>query len=102
MARGLLYRGLLKHRLVCLSGLKHAVSCASADAILLQVLAYELHADGAPATIRILRRVVADGVEVCEVVADGGECLLFVLPSLGKIGFASCGFAHAFEDGSGD
>ena len=31
-------------------------------------------------------RVVADGVEVSEVIANGGEGLLFILPILGEVG----------------
>src|ERR1700761_3381641 len=97
----LLHLGLFEDRLVCLCGLKDAIACPSADVVFLQVFADEFDADGAPAVVGILRGVVADGVKVGEVVADGGEGLLLILPALGEIGFATCGFAHALEDGGG-
>jgi len=52
--------------------------------------------------VGILRGIVADGVEVGEVVADGGEGLLLILPALREIRFAAGGFAHALEDGGRD
>ena len=100
--KGLLHLRLLEYGLVCLCGLHEAVTGAGADVVFLQVLADELDVDGAPAVVGIGCGIVADGVEVGEVVADGGEGLLFVLPVFGEVGFAAGGFAHALEDSGGD
>ena len=82
--------------------LEETIAVASADAILLHVFADELYVDGAPAVVGVRLRVVAEGVEMGEVIADGGEGLTLITPALGEVGFAAGGSAHAIEDGSGD
>ncbi len=85
-----------------LAGLEEAVTGAGADVVFLQVFADQFDGDGAPAVVGIWGWVVADGVEVGEVVADGGEGLFLVAPVFGEVGFAAGGFGHALEDGGGD
>ena len=79
-----------------------AVAVACADVVPLHVFADEFDGDGAPAAIGIGLGIVAEGIEMAEVVADRGEGLFLVAPTLGEIGFAAGGCGHALEDGGGD
>src|ERR1039457_42672 len=94
--------GIQRARLGHLSPMQNAIPVAGPKVVLLQVLAVEPDRDGAPAAIGVRLRIVTEGIEVAEVVADGVKRLFLVLPTLGKIGFASGDLAHAFEDGRGD
>src|SRR5580698_7003730 len=81
-----------------LGGLEEAVTGAGSDVIFLQVLAYEFYGDRAPAVVGVRLGVVADGVKMGEVIADGGECLFLVLPAFGEVGLPAGGLAHTLED----
>src|SRR5438045_9105546 len=76
-------------------------SVARANVALLQAVADESHLNRAPAAIRIGLRVVADGIEMREIVSNGRKGLLFISPVLREIRFASGCRAHALENRGG-
>src|SRR5215467_4763451 len=77
------------------------ISVASPHLVLAILFASELDSDRAPAGVRIRLRVVAQVVQMCEVVADGGKGAALVFPTLGKICFATGLCSHALENRSG-
>src|SRR5579864_7481312 len=52
------------------------------DVVLLQMLTHHFHCDGAPAPVGIRLRVVAERIEVREVVPNRGKGALFIFPVL--------------------
>src|SRR5271170_3319838 len=83
-------------------GLLEAIPVPSTYVIFLQVLTHELHCDRAPASVGIRLWVIAECVEVRQVIPDRTECLFFFSPALGKIGFTAGDLAYTFKDGSGN
>src|ERR1700689_904999 len=80
-------------------GLLQAVSRPGPPMILLQVLPYQLDGDGAPPGAGVRLRIVAERVEVRQVLLDKREGLLLIAPAAREIGLATRGLAHALEDG---
>src|SRR6185312_5100376 len=89
-----------RRRLLRRRGLRQdqPVTGPRADVVLLQVLPHQLHRDGPPAAVGIRLWIVAERVEMSEVVAYGFEGLLLILPVLGEVGLAAGRLAHALED----
>src|ERR1700722_17977350 len=83
-------------------GLLQAVASAGTHVVLLQVLSYQLDRDRAPAGAWVWLRIVAERVEMRQVLLDEGKSLLFVTPATGEIGLAPSRLAHALKDGGGD
>src|ERR1035438_7677459 len=106
LQEGLFWIGFRCGRGVNLGGyfrlLQKAVSISSAQVILLEILANQLHFDGAPAAIEISLRVVTERIEVSQVIPDRGEGISLLAPIASKIGFAAGSLAHAFKGGGGD
>src|SRR6266404_509793 len=75
------------------------ISVPRPDVILLQAFTCQLHFNRAPSTIGIWFRIVAERVEMRQIVSDGGERLLFIPPTLGKIGLPASSRAHPFKNG---
>src|SRR6266849_4295912 len=75
------------------------ISVPRPDVILLQAFTCELHFNRAPSPIGIWFRIVAERVEMRQIVSDGGKRFLFIPPTLGKIGLAASGRAHTFKNG---
>src|SRR5260370_42678803 len=67
--------------------------------ILPQPFPCELHFNRARSTIGIWFRIVAERVEMRQIVSDGGERLLFIPPTLGKISLPASSRAHPFKNG---
>src|SRR5580658_6956974 len=82
--------------------LLQTVSSARAHVVLLQVLSYQLDGNGSPAGAGVGLRVVAEGVEMCQILLDKGEGLLLVTPAASEISFASRTLAHPLKDGRGN
>ena len=70
--------------------------------VMLHILSIKFYGDGAPAAVGIRLGVVAESVEVSQVVPDRSEGVMFVLPVAREIGLAAGGFAHSLEHGGGD
>src|SRR5882757_6832419 len=79
-----------------------AIAVARSNVVFLGVGTNEFYVDGAPAAVGIGLGVVAEGIEMAQVVADGGEGFAFVAPAVGEIGFTAGGGGHAFEHDGGD
>ncbi len=70
--------------------------------VVLHILAGKFYRDGPPAAIGIRLRIVAECIEVSQIVPDRSECVLFVLPVFRKIGFAAGCLAYPLKYSSRD
>src|SRR6516164_4812164 len=76
------------------------IAATCADMILLRSRRGELYCDAPPARVRILFRIVAEGIEMADVFTDSSEGFLLAFPVLGKVNFATRGFGHALKHSS--
>src|SRR3954470_23722644 len=74
-----------------------AVSTSGSDTQLLLICPGHLHRDDAPAAVRARLGIVAERVQVREVVPNRSKCLLLLEPVLRKINFTAGGSGHPLE-----
>src|SRR4029077_5602682 len=79
------------------TGRPRPISISRSYTEVFRFLAGQLHGNCAPAAIGIWLRIVAQGIEVREILPDGLESLLLFLPVLRKVGLAAGTRAHALE-----
>src|SRR5579862_6170520 len=80
-------------------GWNRPVPAARTDLVFLKFWIRQLHRDGSPAPIWILLRVIAQEVQMCQVLPDRSKCIALVLPCLGEIGLTARARRHAPENG---
>src|SRR5215469_12426979 len=77
------------------------ISISRADVVLLSLFAYHLDVDLAPSPVRILPRIVAQGIQTCQVVTNGRKGLLLLAPVLGEVDLPSGRCRHALKNCGG-
>jgi SAM-dependent methyltransferase len=74
------------------------VAVAGADLIFLQTVPDKFHANRAPSGVGIGFGIIAERVEMIEVIADRSKGLVLISPVLGEICFATGGGSHTVKD----